>query len=73
MKPAKQKPLTNAEFAFAIAHLLRTATVATVTMSAGMWNPEFCSAPAAMYAISIIDDLEHQIDKVKKRLPSGGR
>lgn len=71
MKHPKQKPLTNAEFAFAIAHVLRTATVATVTMSEGMWNPKFCSDPAAMYAISIIDDLEHQIDNIKKRLPSG--
>jgi hypothetical protein len=71
MKHAKQKPLSNAEFAFAISHVLRAASIATVTMAEGMWNPEFCSASAAMYAISIIDDLEHQIDNIKKRLPSG--
>jgi hypothetical protein len=70
-KKAKQLPLTNAEFAFAISHVLRIATIATVTMAEGMDKPEFCSAPAAMYALSIIDDMEHQIDNIKKRLPSG--
>ena len=68
---AKHLPLTNAEFAFAISHIMRTASIATVTMAEGMDKPEFCSAPAAVYALSIIDDLEHQIDNIKKRLPRG--
>jgi hypothetical protein len=71
MKRAKHPHLSNAEFAFAISHILRTASVATVTMSEGMWNPEYCSASADMFALSIIDDLEHQIDNIKKRLPRG--
>jgi hypothetical protein len=68
---SRKHSLTNAEFAFAISHVLRIASIATVTMVEGMNRPEFCSAPAAMFAISVIDDLEHQISNIKKRLPSG--
>ena len=70
MKKSPRKHLSNAEFAFAISHILRLAATATVAMAEGMGNPEFCSAPAAMYASSVIDDLEHQIDNIKKRMPS---
>ena len=63
------KPLTNAEFAFAISHVLRTAAIATTGMAEGMWNPDFCSDTAGVYAISVVDDIEHQIKHLKRRLP----
>ena len=70
IKMKKRQIFSNAEFAFAISHILRLAATATVAMAEGMGNPEFCAAPAAVYALSVIDDLEHQIGNIKKRMPS---
>lgn len=63
------KPIySNADFARAVAHIMRTTSAAIVSLAGGMWNPEYCAAPADMYARSVIDDLEHQIKHIKKRL-----
>ena len=62
------KEFTNAEFAHAIAHIGRTAGLALVSLTEGMWSPDYCAAPAEMYARSVIDDLEEQIKHIKKRL-----
>jgi hypothetical protein len=65
----QHKKLTNAEFAFAISHIARVANVAVTAMCEGMWkNPEFRSVPAEMYALSVIDDLDHQIAILKRRI-----
>jgi hypothetical protein len=61
------KHYSNAEFARAMAHVARTANVALTSLTEGMWNPDYCSAPADMFALSVIDDLEHQIKNIKKR------
>ncbi len=58
MSKSPKPPLTNARFAFAVAHIARTANNAITTMVEGMWNPDFCSAPAEMYALSVVEDLE---------------
>ena len=61
-----RKQYTNAEFARAMAQIARTASVALVSLTGGMWNPDYCAAPAAEYAHSVIDDLEHQIKEHKE-------
>jgi hypothetical protein len=51
-----------------MAHVARTANVALTSLTGGMWNPDYCAAPAAEFALSVIDDLEHQIKNIKRRL-----
>ena len=68
MSKSPKEPLTNAQFARYISHVCRTATTTLVTLTEGMWNSEYCAAPADMYARSVIDDLEDQIKWIKKRL-----
>ena len=59
---------TNAEFAHAIAHIERTTSVALVSLTGGMWNPDYAATPAAEFAHSVIDDIEYQIKIIKRRL-----
>lgn len=68
MSKSSKEPYTNAEFARAMAHVARTANVALTSLTGGMWNPDYCAAPAAEFALSVIDDLEHQIKNIKRRL-----
>ena len=68
MSKSPKEPLTNAQFARYISHVCRTATTTLVTLTEGMWNSEYCAAPADMYARSVIVDLEDQIKWIKKQL-----
>lgn len=65
---SKRNKYTNAEFAHAMAHTARTVSLSLVSLTEGMWNPDYCRAPADMYARSVIDDLEHQLKEIKRRL-----
>lgn len=70
MSKSPKQPLTNAEFTRHISRMGRTISMTLVTLTEGIWNPDYCKASADMYALSVIDDLEHQIKWIKKRLKS---
>ena len=63
-----KRKYTNADFARAMAQIERTSATLDVSLTGGMWNPDYCAAPAAEYAFSVIDDLEHQIKEIKRRI-----
>lgn len=62
------KTFTNAALATYVANVARLSVGASAHLATGMWNPDFCSADATDYALSVCEDLQMQLKHIRKRV-----
>jgi hypothetical protein len=67
-KVTTTKTFTKAALATYVANIARLSVGASATLAQGMWNPDFCNSDAKDYAVSVLEDLQMQIDHIRKRV-----
>lgn len=60
------REVTNAEFAYMVAQISRTAATQSAVLAEGLWNPSFCAAQANPHPF--LD----KIERVLKHYRNGG-